>query len=81
MKGLGWLTGCALALSCAHEGKGVVGERSDTKMQGTVAEEASQPQAASTASGNFAACAVDSTIFGIFESGVSRSATASATAV
>src|SRR6516162_5772587 len=39
------------------------------------------PQAASTASGNFAACAVDSTILGIFETGVSRSATASATAV
>src|ERR1700746_3414887 len=39
------------------------------------------PQAASTASGNFAACAVDSTILGIFESEVSRSATASATAV
>src|SRR5471032_3376471 len=39
------------------------------------------PQAASTASGNFAACAVDSTMFGIFESEVSRSATASATAV
>jgi pimeloyl-ACP methyl ester carboxylesterase len=48
MKSLGWLTGCALALACAHEGKGVVGE-SDTKMQGTVAEEASQPQADSTA--------------------------------
>src|SRR5262245_413081 len=39
------------------------------------------PQAASTASGNFAACAVDSTILGILESEVSRSATASATAV
>jgi len=50
VKSLGWLTGCALALSCAHEGKGVVGE-SDTKMQGTVAEEASQPQADSTADG------------------------------
>src|SRR5258708_17112 len=48
MKSLGWLTGCALALACAQEGKGVVGE-SDTKMQGTVAEEASQPQADSTA--------------------------------
>ena len=48
MKRLGWLTGCALALACAHEGKGVVGE-SDTKMQGTVAGEASQPQADSTA--------------------------------
>src|SRR6202171_4274913 len=47
MKRLGWLTGCALALACAHEGKGVVGE-SDTKMQGTVAGEASQPQADST---------------------------------
>ena len=54
MKSLGWLTGCALALSCAHEGKGVVGE-SDTKMQGTVAEEASQPQAASAADGATAA--------------------------
>jgi pimeloyl-ACP methyl ester carboxylesterase len=54
VKSLGWLTGCALALSCAHEGKGVVGE-SDTKMQGTVAEEASQPQAASTADGATAA--------------------------
>src|SRR3984893_8301557 len=39
------------------------------------------PQAASTASGNFAACAVDSTMLGIFESLVSRSATARATAV
>src|SRR5258705_548051 len=39
------------------------------------------PQAASTASGNFAACAVDNTILGILESEVSRSATASATAV
>src|SRR5271169_9326 len=39
------------------------------------------PQAASTASGNFAACAVDSTMLGILESGVSRSATANATAV
>src|ERR1700682_6105282 len=39
------------------------------------------PQAASTASGNFAGCAVDSTILGILESEVSRSATASATAV
>src|SRR6202171_4223071 len=48
MKRLGWLTGCALALACAHEGKGVVGE-SDMKMQGTVAGEASQPQADSTA--------------------------------
>jgi len=54
VKSLGWLTGCALALSCAHEGKGVVGE-SDTKMQGTVAEEASQPQAASAADGATAA--------------------------
>src|SRR5207253_3927511 len=39
------------------------------------------PQAASTASGNLAGCAVDSTILGIPESEVSRSATASATAV
>ena len=45
MKSLGWLTGCALALSCAHEG--VVGEI-DTKMQGTVAADASQPQADAT---------------------------------
>jgi pimeloyl-ACP methyl ester carboxylesterase len=36
MKSLGWLTGCALALACAHEGKSVAGE-SDTKMQGAVA--------------------------------------------
>ncbi len=48
MKSLGWLTGCALALACAHEGKGVVGE-SDTNKQGTAAADASQPQAASTA--------------------------------
>jgi len=47
VKSLGWLTGCALALSCAHEGKGVVGEI-DTKMQGTVAADASQPQADAT---------------------------------
>src|SRR3954469_8392956 len=39
------------------------------------------PQAASTASGNFAACAVDSTMFGMLESQLSRSVTASATAV
>ena len=48
MKSLGWLTGCALALACAHERKGVVGE-SDTKMRGTVAGETTQPQADSTA--------------------------------
>src|SRR3989454_3365266 len=48
MKSLGWLTGCALALACAHEGKGVAGE-SDTNMKGTVATEASQRQASSTA--------------------------------
>jgi len=47
MKSLGWLTGCALALACAHEGKSVVGER-DTKMQATAAE-ASQPSANSRA--------------------------------
>jgi pimeloyl-ACP methyl ester carboxylesterase len=47
VKSLGWLTGCALALSCAHEGKGIVGEI-DTKMQGTVAADASQPQADAT---------------------------------
>src|SRR5262249_12564631 len=39
------------------------------------------PQAASTASGNFAGCAVDSTMLGTVESVSSRSATASATAV
>src|SRR6202000_1224664 len=39
------------------------------------------PHAASTASGNLASCAVESTILGIFESALSRSATASATAV
>ena len=48
MKNLGWLTGCALALACAHEDKGVVRE-SDTAMKGTVATQASKPQAASTA--------------------------------
>jgi pimeloyl-ACP methyl ester carboxylesterase len=48
MKNLGWLTGCALALACAHEGKGVV-RASDTKMQNTAAGEASQPQADSAA--------------------------------
>jgi len=48
MKSLGWLTGCALTLACAHERKGVVGE-SDTKMRGTVAGETTQPQADSTA--------------------------------
>jgi hypothetical protein len=41
MKSLGWLTGYALALACADEGKSVAGE-SDTKMQGTVA--ASRPR-------------------------------------
>ena len=54
MKSLGWLTGCALALACAHEGKSVAGD-SDTKMQGTLAAEMSQPQAASTAEGATAA--------------------------
>ena len=54
MKSLGWLTGCALALSCAHEGKGVVGE-SDTNRKGTVAAEVSQPQADSTADATTAA--------------------------
>src|SRR5947209_3545711 len=39
------------------------------------------PQAASTASGNLAGCAVDNTMLGIRESEVSRSATARATAV
>ena len=48
MKSLGWLTGCALALACAHEGKGVAGE-SDAKLKGTAAAEASQPQANATA--------------------------------
>jgi pimeloyl-ACP methyl ester carboxylesterase len=42
MKSLGWLTGCALALACAHEGKGVAGE-TDTKMKSAAAGEASQP--------------------------------------
>ena len=53
MKSLGSLTGCALALACAHEGKGVVG--SDTNLKGTVAAEASQPQADSTADASTAA--------------------------
>ena len=48
MKSLGWLTGFALALACAHERKGVVGD-SDMKVQGTVVGEASQPQADSMA--------------------------------
>src|SRR5262245_25126908 len=48
MKSLGWLAGSALALACAHEGKGVAGE-SDTKAQGTVAAEGSQVPAGSTA--------------------------------
>jgi pimeloyl-ACP methyl ester carboxylesterase len=48
MKSLGWLTGCALALACAHEGKGVVGG-SDTNKKDSGGAEASQPQAASTA--------------------------------
>jgi pimeloyl-ACP methyl ester carboxylesterase len=47
MKSRGWLTGCALALACAHEGKGVVGE-SDSKMHGP-ATQASQPPAPPTA--------------------------------
>jgi pimeloyl-ACP methyl ester carboxylesterase len=42
MKSLGWLTGCALALACAHEGKGGAGE-SDTMK--SAAAEASQPPA------------------------------------
>jgi tetratricopeptide (TPR) repeat protein len=45
MKRLGWLTGCALALACAHEGKSVAAE---TKMQGTAAAEEAKPQVAST---------------------------------
>src|SRR5437667_2617524 len=44
MKSLGRLTGCALALACAHENKGVVAE-TDTKMKGAAAAEASQPPA------------------------------------
>jgi pimeloyl-ACP methyl ester carboxylesterase len=44
MKSLGWLTGCALALACAHESKGVVGD-TDTKMKAAAAREASQPPA------------------------------------
>src|SRR2546421_2576531 len=48
MKSLGWMTGCALALAYAHEDKGVVRE-SDTNMKGTVATQASQPKADSTA--------------------------------
>src|SRR5438105_1276504 len=51
MKSLGWLTGCALALACAHEGKNVVGE-SDTKAQGSAAVDPSQPQANSTSEQN-----------------------------
>jgi len=54
MKSLGWLTGCAIALACAHEGKGVVAE-SDGKTQGAVAAQPSQPQAASTADATTAA--------------------------
>src|SRR4051812_16032336 len=41
MKIYGWLTGCALALACAHESEGIVGE-SERKMQAT-APPASQP--------------------------------------
>ncbi len=48
MKSLGRLTGCAPALACAHEGKSVVGD-TGTNMKGTVAGEASQAQAPSTA--------------------------------
>ena len=48
MKSIGWLTGCALALACAHEGKSVAGE-SDTKMQANAAAAAYQPQANSKA--------------------------------
>ena len=48
MKSLGWLTGCALALACAQEGKSVAGD-SGPKMQGSVAAQSSPPQAASTA--------------------------------
>ena len=44
MKSIGFLTGCALALACAHEGKGVVAD-TGTKMQGAAAGEASQPPA------------------------------------
>jgi len=47
MKRLGSLTGFALALACAHEGKGVAGG-SDPKTQGAGAVGATQPQAAST---------------------------------
>src|SRR5438309_1733994 len=48
MKVFGWLTSCALALACAHEGKGVAGA-SDTKTQDAITVGASQPQAASAA--------------------------------
>ena len=42
MKTLGWLTGYALVLACAHEGKVAAGE-SDTKTQGTAAEVSQRP--------------------------------------
>jgi hypothetical protein len=48
MKSIGWLTGCALALACAHEGKPVA-SGSDSKIQGTGAGEAPRPQAGSMA--------------------------------
>src|ERR1700693_4078346 len=48
MNRLGWLTGCALALACAHEGKSVTGE-SETKMPNAAATEGVKPQAPSTA--------------------------------
>jgi tetratricopeptide (TPR) repeat protein len=48
MNRLGWLTGCALALACAHEGKSVTGE-SETKMPSAAATEGVKPQAPSTA--------------------------------
>jgi pimeloyl-ACP methyl ester carboxylesterase len=47
MKRFGCLTGCALALACAHESKSMA-LASDTKTQGTAAPTAVQPQADST---------------------------------
>ena len=42
MNRLGWLMGCTLALSCAHESKDVAGE-SDRKMQDTAAAQPGSP--------------------------------------
>ena len=56
MNKLGWITGCTLALACAHQGKDIVGE-SDSKMQGAAAAGTAQPASTADVSKNDTAAA------------------------